>query len=245
MLGTTPAYDMLSYPDFTSRFRGVWRQGEHVALLGPTGSGKTYTLRDIANIRRWVVVLAVKRKDDTLDLFTRGTAPFERIGKWPANYNQNRVVLSLPPSSLRDVTQADKIYDVLNDVFLAGGWCLVLDDTAYIAAHLGLRRQIAQLLNVGRSSGISLMTAATQASSVAANIPSEYLRQVRHVLMWRFEDARDREACARITGLPKATIEDAMAQLTVYPDSSTDFLYYRRGHGLSIIRQTRYGGMAA
>jgi hypothetical protein len=95
------------------------------------------------------------------------------------------------------------------------------------------------MLNVGRSLGLSLITAATQPTSVAANIPSETLRQVRHVLMWRFEDTRDKDACAMITGLDKRSVYAAMASLRVFDDASTDFLYYRRGRGMVVVRQER------
>ena len=236
--------EIASFPEigasaFYAQFRGIWRQGEHVALLGPTGSGKTYTARELCAIRDYVIVLAVKREDDTLDLFSKSEPRYRRTKKWPVDYNVNRAVLSLQPDSLADTSQAMRVYTVLNDVFKAGGWCVLIDDTGYVAGYLKLRRQVTQLLNTGRSSGISVVTAATQATSVAANIPSETLRQVRHILMWRFEDSRDIEACAGITGLDKHAIGAAMRALRVYSDSSTDYLYYRRGYGLTLVRQER------
>ena len=236
---------MLSYADWRYSFAGAWQQGEHVALLGPTGSGKTYTARDILAVRAYVIVLAVKRQDDTLRHFTRGEPRYIRTKKWPVNYDTNRAVIVLQPESLSDTTQAIKVYKVLNDIFLEGGWCIYLDDTGYLTGTLRLKRQITVLLNQGRSSGISVVTAATQPNSVAANIPSETLRQVRHVLMWRFEDEASIDACAKIVGMSKRALIGYMAQLQVYDDSSTDFLAYRRGYGLVLVRQERNGGYAA
>lgn len=229
----------LTYRDWLAQMANQWRQGEHVALLGMTGSGKTYTARDLLRIRGYVVVLAVKKQDDTLQLFTKGDPPYKLTKRWPVNYDVTHAVLALPPENLADTSQAYKVYRVLDDVFRNGGWCILLDDTGYITGYLRLRRQVTQLLNTGRSHGISVVTAATQPTSVAANIPSETLRQVRHILMWRYASRRDIDALADITGLDKSDIRAAMARLTIYPDASTDFLVYHIGRGLTIVRQDR------
>jgi hypothetical protein len=227
---------MLPYAEWRAGFARVWRQGEHVALLGPTGSGKTYTARDVLAIRQYVIVLAVKREDDTLTHFTRGEPKYKKTSKWPVNYDVNRALISLPPESLSDAGQALKVYNVLNGVFKGGGWCIFLDDTGYISSHLKLKRQIAELLNVGRSSGISVVSAATQPSSAYAGVPSETLRQVRHVLIWKFEDDESIEACAHICGMPKRRMHELMDELIMYADGSTDFVAYRRGAGAVIVR---------
>lgn len=230
---------MLSYGAWRSAFATQWRQGEHVALIGRTGSGKTFTARDVLAIRQYVIVLAVKREDDTLLHFTRGEPKYKRTKKWPVDYNVNRAVITLQPESLNDNTQTLKVYQVLNDIFKSGGWCAYLDDTGYIAAHLGLKRQITQLMNVGRSHGISVVTAATQPSSVAANIPSETVRQVNHILMWKFENAPAIKTLADMIGYNWHELEQMMHELYVYPDASTDFIAYRLGAGLTLVRQER------
>lgn len=232
-------YDMLPYGVWRRAFASQWRQGEHVALVGQTGSGKTYTARDVLAIRQYVIVLAVKREDDTLNHFSHGEPKYKRTKKWPVDYNVNRAVISLQPKSLGDRAQAGKVYEVLNDIFKSGGWCTYLDDTGYLTSTLGLKRQITVLLNQGRSHGISVVTAATQPTSVAANIPSETMRQVRHILMWKYEDAPSIRTLAELTGYNWRYLESLMHELYVYPDSSTDFIAYRRGHGLTIVHQER------
>lgn len=235
--------DVLTYDTWLAGFRRAWRQGEHVALLGPTGSGKTFVSRDILSAREYVIVLALKRHDDTIQLFTRGEPRYKRVRKWPLDWGVTRAVVELKPESLGDMSQAMRVYTVLNDVFLDGNWALFIDDTGYATGTLKLKRQITVLLNQARSHGVSVVTAATQPTSIAANIPSETLRQVRHVVMWKFETDQDIEACARITGMNRRALAAAMDALNVYEDASTDFLSYRRGYGMVLVRQRRGGEM--
>src|SRR5215475_11698870 len=43
-----------------------WHPGKHLALIGPTGEGKTTLAVGILNLRRWVIALDPKGEDDTL-----------------------------------------------------------------------------------------------------------------------------------------------------------------------------------
>src|SRR5690348_16293172 len=44
----------------------VWKSGEHLTTIGPTGSGKTVLNRYLLRRRRFVVVLGVKHRDPEL-----------------------------------------------------------------------------------------------------------------------------------------------------------------------------------
>lgn len=231
----------MAYDAWLSGWRAAWRQGEHVALVGPTGSGKTYVAHDMLSARRYVLVLAVKPKDDTIQVFTHGEPKYKRVKKWPLDWGVHRAVIEVKPDSLSDRSQTQRVYTIMNDVWRDHNWTLFLDDAGYMTGTLGLKRPLVVLLNQSRSLGVSIMTAATQATSIAAAIPSETLRQVRHIALWRFEDMRDIEACAHIIGMDKRALAESMRALRVYPDSSTDFLVYRRGYGLALVRQRPRG----
>lgn len=61
--------------------RFVWNQGEHVTLIGPTGSGKTTLALALLPMRRYVLAFGTKPKDRTLDTLVR-QAGWKRVQTW-------------------------------------------------------------------------------------------------------------------------------------------------------------------
>src|SRR5437660_38183 len=57
--------------EFFTWFRRTWRQGEHVSLIGPTGSGKTTLGIHLIALRPYVTAFAVKPQDDTMHKLLR------------------------------------------------------------------------------------------------------------------------------------------------------------------------------
>jgi len=191
----------LSKDEWLKKFRGYWSQGEHVLILGPTGSGKTTIALDILSVRDYVCVVAVKRVDETLNLFRK--QGYKVITKWPPHYTSHKIIFWKKPQSLSDDlnTQARAIHHVLNQLYLSGGWCVYLDEAGYVAGTLGLHRDIGVLLNQGRSTFLSVVITVTRPSSVVARVPKEALNQPRHKLIFRFVNEDEIKACASIIGM--------------------------------------------
>jgi energy-coupling factor transporter ATP-binding protein EcfA2 len=208
--------------------RDVWAQGEHVNLMGPTGSGKSDLAVDILDIRTYVTVFAFKKYDDTLYDFFR--AGYKKITRWPPAYNQNRVVLWNKPKKLNDSSiQRERAIPALEDIFSRGGYTIFLDDTGFATSILKLQRETGVMLNQGRSSNISFVSAFTQPSSVIQRIPTETLRQARHIITFKYRNEDNIKAVARITGYNWRDIEYWMGQLDRYSDGKnrwTDFLAF-------------------
>src|SRR3954452_15677764 len=61
----------------------IWRQGEHVTLIGPTGSGKTTLTNAILDKRAYILFFSTKQRDDTqAKLLTQGfrtAATFDEV----------------------------------------------------------------------------------------------------------------------------------------------------------------------
>ena len=210
----------MSRADWLGQMRLSWRQGQHVAIMGRTGRGKTMLARDLMALREWVVVIAIKRADDTLATFP--AAGYRRIDKWPPRYEDHRVLFWAKPRNLQDqIEQRSRIARVLNDIYENGGWAVLFDDVARMANALGFKREIATMLNEARSSFASVVSCMTQPSSVTQAIPSELWRQVRYHLVFYYRVGRDLDAIADITGYNKSTVKGWMDQLRPF-----DFLAF-------------------
>lgn len=224
-----PSWDNTQFLDYMQE---NWAQGEHVSLIGPTGSGKTTVASDIVAIRSWAVMLAVKRYDDTIKLFQE--KGFSIIKKWPPAYHKKHVILWSKPDSLEALaSQYDTIKRCLESIYISGGWCVYFDEAGYIAGHLRLGQQLGILLNQGRSSYISVVAAMTRPHSMVARIPAETLNQCRHVLIFKYTDQREIKSAAEIAGIDNKRMQYYQSLLGKH-----DFLY-KGANGVFLVRNSR------
>jgi ABC-type multidrug transport system fused ATPase/permease subunit len=49
-----------------------WQQGQHVAIIGKTGSGKSHLALQLLDIKPFVIIIATKRYDPLLDEAAKG-----------------------------------------------------------------------------------------------------------------------------------------------------------------------------
>lgn len=222
--------EQITRPVWLLSMHQTWRQGEHALLLGMTGSGKTTLARDLLPARRYVAAFAVKRFDDTLDTFAG--AGYKRTA-WPPSYNVERALFWPKPADLDDISsQRVKVRAAINDIFKNGGWSPFFDDVGYMAGPLGLGKEIAVLLSLGRSSHISVTCAATQPTSMTQRIPTEVWRQVSHLVAFAYHNDRDTRTVAEIMGYDHKTIRAIFDMLGPF-----DFLASSHGR-LTIVRAT-------
>lgn len=186
-----------------------WRQGEHVALVGPTGAGKTSAALTLAQLRRYVALMSTKPKDSTIDHLRR--QGWSVIPAWPPAATVTRVVVKAPLVNLR--TDGPKvgavIADALQGAYSAGSWCVILDDLQALMDTCGIARTCRLLLTNARSVGVSVV-ASTQRPRW---VPREVWTQSTHLFIWRCTDADDLRALSGLGSADTATVRRAVAAL--------------------------------
>lgn len=194
-MATATGVPELSWADFREAF--TWRQGEHVAAIGPTGCGKTTAVRELLEERRWVAVAATKRRDPVIDAFAdRG---YRRIPDWTVSDAElmPRVVLAPPITGFRAVDEQREVFRrSLDSIFRQGGWCLYLDEARYVTDFLGLGRECEILWQQGRSHGISMVAAAQR----PRHLPLVAYDQAAHHFYWKVRDELMTKRLGEISG---------------------------------------------
>lgn len=178
-----------------------WEQGQHVILLGKTGSGKTTLALELIRqrVRRrgaYAVSLVTKARDAT----SRKTG-WPIVRAWPPTYAQmqtHHVIFWPPytrPSTARQST-GPAVTHFLDELMLEGGWTLFVDEMAYLVETLGLRHVLDEYWNGGRSSGLSLIAGTQRPYWLSRSAVS----QGDWVICFKINDEDDRKRAAQILG---------------------------------------------
>ena len=206
-----------------------WRQGEHVALIGPTGQGKTTLALQLIERRLYRVIIATKPKDRTLDGLRR--SGYVTIPSWPPPNDTTRRVILWPRwrTPLDTPRQKRTIAQAIHAIFRAGSWCVFADDVQYLTDQLGLRRELKTLWLQARALDVSLV-AATQRP---VWVPREMFTQSSHIYLWRANDAEDLRAIAGLGSHDSKRIRSIVAQL---PPFHVLYVDTRAGGALQITK---------
>ena len=149
-----------------------WRIGEHVAVIGTTGTGKTYLVSKLVELREHVVILRTKPDDIEFEGF-REFRTAKAMEDWRNNHLLIRPKYEQQPSVC---------YDVLDKVWRMGRWTIVVDEFFYVQ-RLGLAKSLERLLTQGRSKRISLVLGMQRPVQVTRFALSE----ITHLFAFRIE----------------------------------------------------------
>jgi hypothetical protein len=202
--------------EFLPWFGPRWEPGQHVAIIAPTGQGKTTFLCGILGTRKYVLALDPKGGDDTL----RGTG-FPRLSSWP------------PPRKAYDAMHEGKPYKVrvgprvrteedlwrlrevlracLKGVFTDGGWTVAVDEFQILSDK--------RMMNLGTETEKLLISARTKKTSVVTLfqaprwVPKAASDQATWVAIGLTLDTDVVNRVAEILGRPKEEIRGAIKGL--------------------------------
>lgn len=195
---------------FATEYLGAWKAGEHFALIGPTGQGKTTMLMNLLPYRPYVVVFATKPRDASMDEFIR--AGYVKWRKWrsePAREIPRRVLWPDATKLDSETTQREVFHDAMAKIYVEGGWTLAIDETWYMIQTLKMEREIKTYLLQARALGISLVCATQR----PAFVPLEIYDQSTHLMFWRDNDESNLKRLSGISWRSADLIRSVVADL--------------------------------
>lgn len=189
-----------------------WEQGEHVSIIGTTGSGKTYLGLKLLPIRQYSVVFAVKREDSTLSSKLRKDG-YLRSKAWePTQWHDKYVIWPKYDSPDDEVRQYLVFRHAMREMFLAGHWTLFIDELNYFAgkdSNLGLDKYCRMFWQQGRSLGLSFVTATQR----PYNVPKLMYDQPTHLFFFKYTDEYDLKQIGGIGWLSRHIIRETVSTL--------------------------------
>jgi hypothetical protein len=204
---------------FLAWWRDVWVPGKHVALIGPTGEGKSTFAVGVLELRKWVLALDPKGEDETL-----AKSGYERITVWPPpkrirqDIAEGRPARLLVGGTTRTQAELDKLVELMRDaiegVRAEGGWTIYADEFQLLADRrmFGLDKEIERLLIAARSRGTSVVTA----FQAPAWVPKAGTRQAAFTVMWPTRDKDMIQTVARAMGRDWHDLTEAIRELPEY-----------------------------
>ncbi len=211
-----------------------WKQDQHVALIGPTDSGKSTLEYSILPLRKYVTFFATKPADKTLEAFAR-KGGYVRTADWPPRTGRFRKHIATPEEMPRRILwpdastinsaprQQEVFRKAFADIYASGGWCTVWDEFWMMCSILKMEDEARIMLQQARSNDISFVMGAQRPS----RIPLEVFDQSSHMFFWRDQDEVNLKRMGGIGWLSSGPIRAFVANLEPY---QVLYLHTRKGH---------------
>lgn len=215
----------LAEPDEQGRPR--FQQGDHVGIIGPTGTGKTHIAFELAELRAYVIAVACKPQDPlTEDALRRGYWPVpgrqleipivdgrplhNRVLFWPRLSDAEiRKTPQHELLALEKRIQKPAVGGAIGYVRVHGNWCLLLDEGTWICRDLNLQRDVDAALTGFRTLKASVIILGQRPAWMGRYV----LAMPVHLVLFQTSDADDLKALGDISGLDTKLIQHLVRNL--------------------------------
>lgn len=197
----------------------TWEPGQHFALIGPTGEGKTTFAVGVLQLRKWVLALDPKGEDETLS-----ASGFVRVTKLPLPRKIRNDIAEGKPARIivggaaRTDAEERALRSLMRDavamVRQQGGWTIYADEFQILAdlRMFGLGKPVEQLLVSARSKGTSVVTS----FQAPAWVPRAATRQAWGVAIFSTRDRSMIKNVAESMGRDWRVLAEIVDQLPQY-----------------------------
>jgi energy-coupling factor transporter ATP-binding protein EcfA2 len=228
-----PTPQTFTREDFLRYFSARYGSGEHVTVLGPTGTGKTTLMYDMLGVTATpdlpAVVIATKPRDDTVTKYMK-RLKHRKVKSWPltpalkAMYGNKRAGYVVWPdhsfnTELDDAKHQPIFRAAIRDSYRRGNRILFVDETYALTNDLDLGPDLVRVWTRGRSMGTGLWAG----SQKPTHIPLHAYNQAEHLLLHHDPDKRSRDRYREIGGIDPKIVEAVTASTPRY-----HYLYIRR-----------------
>lgn len=205
---------VLEWPDFQAMFLSAHKQGEHVAIVGPNGSGKTILGLELCkligsriakdNRPSRVTVLQYKPRDSSLKLVLGESTPrnWPVIKKWPPSYGQEHcIVWPKSTSATKAAARQRAVFlPLLDTMYQEGNQTVYIPEAAYFeraTPHgLGMSGLMEQFWSTARSLKLTVISDTQRPVRVTRLMWSE----PAWVMIYPLDDEDDLRRVAQLSG---------------------------------------------
>lgn len=218
-----------------------YQRGQHVAIYGPTGTGKTETGFSLLEHTPGIPwrTLVMKPRDATVARWTRKlgareTGHWPPPAKWPWQERPTGHTVwprqSLSDHAADDLLLYNEFSACMQDSYKAGDCILFADEIAGVCdvptpkGRVPLRRHVTAILTRGRAMGCGLMGATQRPFSDQGTIgvPQHLHSEASHWIIARDPDPRNRMRAAQISGADPRVVAGAIESLRLHPIEGPD-----------------------
>ena len=214
----------VEWDDFVAWFPTVWEQGEHVALIGPTGEGKTTVAAQLMLMRKYVLALDPKGGDSTLAKLETSHG-FRRITSWPPprevydEMEEGKPARLIVGGKVRKLSEfATKLKPLferaLDGAFEQEGWTTYVDELQLAADRrmMNLMAKIELMLIASRDRKVTMVTSYQR----PANVPKTASNQATWLIVYHTRDRDTVDVIAHMMGRPKDEVRGVVGVLPRY-----------------------------